>query len=638
MSSVFCGRQAELQILQEAWRTANSKENSHPQVVVLVGDRGIGKTRILQEFYSWLSNQFNVGGYWPDRLGQQIDNLRLHVEPAECRFDRPIPFLWWALRLADPGRDNAQVSSAVEANLRFLQPHLEAIEQKITQKKRWYAVARTVGEFGVELLGHFAFEFPIVGGAKAIFEVLRILKERQERKQLTIEELDRQKLNLVDGIIGDLSKLIDGSLGAGLPSCVVFDDVQFSRNDPTATDLFAQLIVEANRAYWPMLIVLTCWIEEWYLEADDENHQPLIAALRRHADGENVWWRAVKLGPIDDLRPMIQAALPGISKDQQEVLLTRAGGNPRFLGEIIRHLVDHPRYFTNRDVGGELTPAGLRDALERTLSLHSLVKYRLMRSPVVVQRAVALGSLQGMGFLAALTADIAQLIGAGELGDGVEEAVRPHAFVAVTEPGFAEFVQRIYHEVAHDHLADMMDPGTAKSALKVALRARLENQDRLASAERAERMRTWLLAAQVFETEQDVALRKFAAWAYSELARESLGDTAAELAFSRRFAELVLGGVEVARKYYSAPVSNLLYGDPDDEVEAGRLAWHAFHYHVAPYPDKFDGDSFEKAERYFDVLMRLARHNVRDPWPHHNFSASKPRDGLHPIRPFPGDR
>src|ERR1700722_3827577 len=122
MRTIFSGRDAELRSLQEAFEAACAKENSHPQVVVLVGDRGIGKTRIMQEFYSWLSTNYDgrgPEGYWPDDLGQQVDNLRLNVEPSACNFEQPMPFLWWGMRLCDPASYNSPASSAFDVSLRF---------------------------------------------------------------------------------------------------------------------------------------------------------------------------------------------------------------------------------------------------------------------------------------------------------------------------------------------------------------------------------------------------------------------------------------------------------------------------------------------------------------------------------------
>jgi predicted ATPase len=46
------GRENELSVLRQAWHAAIS---GRPQVVALVAEARLGKTRIVQEFYRWLN-------------------------------------------------------------------------------------------------------------------------------------------------------------------------------------------------------------------------------------------------------------------------------------------------------------------------------------------------------------------------------------------------------------------------------------------------------------------------------------------------------------------------------------------------------------------------------------------------------
>ena len=64
---IFIGRDTELGTLQEAWHRAKA---GHPQMVVLWGETGLGKTRVVQEFYGWLSetNVEDPRRHWPDTL------------------------------------------------------------------------------------------------------------------------------------------------------------------------------------------------------------------------------------------------------------------------------------------------------------------------------------------------------------------------------------------------------------------------------------------------------------------------------------------------------------------------------------------------------------------------------------------
>ena len=48
----FVGRAAELATLRQAWRHV---EAGKPQFLIWTADTGLGKTRLVQAFYEWLS-------------------------------------------------------------------------------------------------------------------------------------------------------------------------------------------------------------------------------------------------------------------------------------------------------------------------------------------------------------------------------------------------------------------------------------------------------------------------------------------------------------------------------------------------------------------------------------------------------
>ena len=95
----FHGRDASLAYLVERWHEVQAGK---PTLAVLVGPTGIGKTRLVQEFYRWLTRQADPQtdaapqGYWPDAFHDDATSGR--VNPVfDARDERPrppIPFLW----------------------------------------------------------------------------------------------------------------------------------------------------------------------------------------------------------------------------------------------------------------------------------------------------------------------------------------------------------------------------------------------------------------------------------------------------------------------------------------------------------------------------------------------------------------
>ena len=108
---LFVSREKELAWLQDAWREAKA---GRPQFLVLLGESGLGKTRLVQEFYRWLSREADPGtpacpeGYWPDAFATEARSLDVNPEFPAGRAGPtpPIPWLWWGLRWAIPDRRN----------------------------------------------------------------------------------------------------------------------------------------------------------------------------------------------------------------------------------------------------------------------------------------------------------------------------------------------------------------------------------------------------------------------------------------------------------------------------------------------------------------------------------------------------
>ena len=119
----FVGREEELARLQDAWRKVAPTDDSppEPQCVVLLAESGLGKTRLVQEFYRWLSREQDPKsdqhpqGYWPDAIQGDSESLSVNPSlPEDQSGLAPIPWLWWGLRFPDPKQHNARGSGSRE--------------------------------------------------------------------------------------------------------------------------------------------------------------------------------------------------------------------------------------------------------------------------------------------------------------------------------------------------------------------------------------------------------------------------------------------------------------------------------------------------------------------------------------------
>jgi len=127
----FVGRNTALEAIQQSWMQARE---AHPQVVNVIADTGIGKTRLVQAFYEWLSTSPDQGdaagsqGYWPDDLG---DGRQRVVYPPLERFEvfdlkqNSILWLWWGMFWMDSEGENECALSRFHSNL---EAHLQMPE------------------------------------------------------------------------------------------------------------------------------------------------------------------------------------------------------------------------------------------------------------------------------------------------------------------------------------------------------------------------------------------------------------------------------------------------------------------------------------------------------------------------------
>jgi hypothetical protein len=499
----FYGRDDDLALLDAVWKVVH--DEGRPQLVVLMAESGVGKTRLLQAFYARLAGRYRSeggGGYWPLQLARREQNLLVNPNLDAVDDGYVMPFLWWAIRLPDPAGRNQLLSSAVSGHIPLLSAHLQAMYRARRARRYLLESGRSIASAALSAI-------PILGNlmnvAEPVFELLQIGRQALDDRQLRPDEAEFAAIReLNESIVADLEQLFERRDDeAAVPTVWAIDDAQFAIADPGTVDLFERLITAAQRQRWPLLIVMTHWQREWaeHLAQPDTFSLARVAVERYgalHPDWEPHLLRAI---PTDDLGPLLDDALPGITPEQRRSLLARAGGNPRLLEAIVRLCQQRPRYFEGRDPAGALSERGLERVMAQSTSLHDLVEARLQEAPKGVRDLITLSSLQGSRLLA-LVSDrlLATLRDEGydlEKIDGreaLEQAQTPHAFVNLLSDQLAEFSQRVFYEVARQGLEDLIDEEDALELLASTL-ADLLDDDAIDDLDDAERERLFELVA-----------------------------------------------------------------------------------------------------------------------------------------------
>lgn len=562
----FCGREAELLALREAWDAVRAGWG--PQVVVVLGERGLGKTRLVQEFFDIIATR-DGDCYWTPGLAGPGNSLQVNPLPDPARTGGP-PFLWWGLRLPDPaGGHDPGIGTLAAAAEAYLAPQVSTFRREARRKDRRREALAVGKGVALDFMLDAAIDLiPFGGLARTVTEagadLHRIWREDREEAAATGAG------SLVGRLLEDLALVLAPETAPPRPAVIILDDAHHAGQDPGISAFTLELMARARRDGWPLLLVLTHWEREWATATPDG-----LAARLRGGAGT---LREVRLAPLPNLGPVLDAGLPGLLPDQRAALLDRADGNPRFLVEIVLFARGARGLFVGGAVEGPLTERGLARLLERSTTLHELTAARLRESPAEVQDAVCLASLQGVEFLNAILGGTADRL--GRLA-AVDAAERPHAYVRAVDTGVAAFAQRIYYEVAAEHLENCFDPDEARQALEDGVRA-LATGTAFADLGSLERRRFLALAAALFEAVEPVPDRMIAASCLHHLARiaEAEGDLHSYRALARRLDALIQRS--------------------GDEVLDGDLDWLRLIYFAA------DGsDALEVEARVVGQMCRL---------------------------------
>ncbi|MFC3714304.1 AAA family ATPase [Sphingoaurantiacus capsulatus] len=529
----FCGRAEELATLQRAYARLEA-EAPAPQLVVLSGESGLGKTRIVQEFYAWLSAQRDgagAAGYWPDRLSAD-ENYRDVNPAAPCNAAVAPPFLWLGL----PCRDQIEGLDGYAAKL---QPHLEPL-RRLRERRDW---AGEVAQKGIGMV-------PIIGPIIAmLFDLLKVgggakvWKRGTERSAAGFADADKARhRQAVDRLIESLGDFLDAPAGAldvkgaaraversaagfrRVPAVLVVDDAQWADRSPAIVQLVERLLARAAERGWPLLLIATHWEREWKDRIADPASFAGVAS--RWATARDPDWAPtpVRPQPGDVYDALVRKALPGLPPEQRAVLLDRAGGNPRLLEEIVQHARINERLFVGRDPAAALSEAGLAELRAARFDLHELIARRLAAAPRPVRAAAGLSAAQGLQFAEAFTVAAAQRLGAEGVAEGIRAGVDPHALIFPVDEGVYAFAQGAYREVARADLANLFDPNEVRQVLADLVRADAADPVALAARPRPARRQARQAAVALLDGSPDPADRGLSAALFIELGADAADD------------------------------------------------------------------------------------------------------------------
>jgi uncharacterized coiled-coil protein SlyX len=480
--SLFVGREHEMQTLQDAYERLLPVNDNYIEIISLIGDSGIGKTRIVQQFYTWLSQYHDLRdphGYWPDFLESSGGNLRVNPNYrsySKIKQGHPnMPFLWWGIRCNNhnKGRNRREHQHcAIQDNQPKLEEHLQAIYQKKEDKQSI--------DKSINLVKSTAALIPAVGGVLGLYDAVKetysYLKEGKKNIKKTKaaigrlspswnvdeeEDEDEGYQNIVedefnddfDQLIDDIGQRIYKKNKGGrplLPIVMVVDDAQWI--DEQSIKFLQKLIERACKGKWRLMLLFTHWQSEWSF---DELRCVGIPQFIQTSLNENVTINQCQVCNIPELTPIIRSAFPGIPLNQASFILEKAGGNPLVLHELLLFLKSRPRLFLDRDTTQALTEKSIETLLRKRSEVESLVEDRFFDFPNKHQDLLSLVSYLGGRVPKTILEMLSPLIVELDLNDVLMEVEGSYQFIVIDDDNYIEFPQTVYQTIAYSNWKDV---------------------------------------------------------------------------------------------------------------------------------------------------------------------------------------
>lgn len=481
-------READVETLMSAYRAM--LQASAPTCTVVIAESGIGKTRLAREFYLRLAREIDPKEYWPRRFDGDL--LTMDIVPdfknqASNSAQSIAPFIWWPVRFSKPDARNRLNSggTAITQSIGQLLPHLSVVSQAAviaeSKKSSIDLALDTLIEYAPDMF------FPGAGFAKTClakaYEGWKQRKELKKLKSLTdnsASDSDVKAQEEIAPILESLSSFLRaGSNGTGqvLPVVLLLDDLQFA--DTKEIIQLTALLKRAASESWPLMVLGTTWSTSWDAGLTQKD-TPLgrFQLMIREVHGVNPSQTEIRLKKISGDSELISAALPGLQRDQREVIRNRFSGDLYTLALCLRKLLAQPTNFENKNVSLALNQAGMKLVCNFPVDRAAAIQERFNELPESYQITFGVAALLGHRSLLPLAHDIALELASisfttssstdlnltSELTDGEGQwLLRKFA------PNLGEFVEEVSRAVASEKFTNIDEDlcGVLSASVKV---------------------------------------------------------------------------------------------------------------------------------------------------------------------------
>ena len=466
----FYGRDEELtwlyDLLDDVARTRV------PRLAVIVAESGIGKSALVQALYRKLTtdprwDDTSPGGFWPDAFQGTDDDLKVNPDfPRDYQPEEPPKFMWLGIRWQNPGNRNRDDQGCPLPGAReVLYRHVKVVQgmpglwrgflDRLGKKGAdlWKGVAEEGVTYAAEGLANIAVGSlaPVV---KPVASAAREAVQGRGVRHRVLEEATERSAG------DELCREIGGLMGGKkpLPTIVWLDDAQWI--DTSSIEFLEKLFRQAKSGTWPLLVIATHWEREW--REDRRRGNEGAPGLARFADlkfdgDKRTEVLVLEKGARHVLRSLLLERLPGLTADQQDLVIEKSDGNFLSLEENIGELLGRNRNFENGNRINALTDDAMRRIEGWESDRDKRVEQRFGALENEIQDILGWSSRAGARFIRKMIAEFARRKLEEDSEGRISRCIDPYAILSGSEDHpVMEFRDRAYYSSAMKYFEDYL--------------------------------------------------------------------------------------------------------------------------------------------------------------------------------------
>ena len=458
------GREDDIAYLYEEYE--NVKKSKQPRFISLLGERGVGKTRLIRAFYEDLRIKEDKIDYWPEHFQGNYVQLDLNPDYSSHSFkdninQKDTSFYWWGVgftSLDDSDRVQQSQCSLLQSS-GFLAIHFSFLREKelLNQDKK-----EALDLVGDTLLEFISGLIPGAGFIKSLIQKyiknIEHKKETAKIKEATQEVGGLKKQKRLDDR-ENIFKGIGALLEDGIPMVLILDDLHWI--DRESTDIIYELFKIAEERNWPLMFLSTCWTAEWYSSIENKNCH-LGKLIIKLSDTTNVGIIKRDIMNISESDKILQQGLPGLPQKQQDIITEKLGADLFALNELIEYLRGNKKLFEEKNINNQLTQTGIDTITNYKYPRLNIIEARFKGFQDELQELLSYASVQGINFIEELLNDMINK--EDKLTKSKEEDPRRLLEIAKNHYMFikntfqyAHFVEPVNYKVAHNYINQIPD-------------------------------------------------------------------------------------------------------------------------------------------------------------------------------------